>query len=102
MAVFSSSCTIIELSPNAGIKEILVVPPSTMMASDTITISLSDYGISDSGLLAISGWVQTSTACIVISDQPTTSVTGGDLVITAPTRVAVAYARTYKITGRSN
>lgn len=101
-ATFSVSCAITELYPNLGLKDILVQSPSCMIASDIITVNLADYGISNSGVLGVIGWVHTSHHCILISDQPTTSVSAGVLTITAPTRVPTAYSRYYRITGNSN
>lgn len=103
-ASWSTSCTFAELVPNAEYKEIIVLSPSVMIASDQIAITLADHGISASGVLTVTGFVHTTIASIVTSDQPTTTVygTSGILILTAPSRVPTGYQRVYRIIGRSN
>ena len=101
VATYSTSNTVTELTPNAGRKEIVIETPTTIINSDTVTLVLSDYGISEGGILTIDGFVQTTANSVVASEEPTTAVSSGTLTITLPTGVATG-ARIYRILGKSN
>ncbi len=98
MVTFTTSNTFTELTPNCGIKEILVVSP-TAISGDIIDVTLVNYGISADGLLAIEGFVQTTANSVVASEAPTTSVTAGVLSITSGAGTGKKY---YRILGKSN
>jgi len=101
MATFSTSDTVTEVTPNAGLKEIIVTTPTTMINSDAITVVLEDYGISKAGLLTIQGYVQTTAGSVIAGEAPTTAVSSGTLTVTSPTGIATG-ARIYRILGKSN
>jgi hypothetical protein len=61
-------------------KEIMVVTPNTADTSDTFTITLSDYGITN--VKSIKGWSHTTAYSVVVIEAPTTSVTTGTLTVT--------------------
>ena len=101
-AVTVSECTFTEQSPNAGLKRIIVVSPATMDNSDTIAITLTDYGIAKTGLLYVRGWVHTTANSVIVAEAPTTSVTTGTLTITAGAVGGSDAIRVYEIVGKSN
>jgi len=68
--------------PNADLKRVMFVLPNTTDASDTIGITLSTYGISATGLLAVSSWVHTTDGSVITVEANTTSVTAGVLTVT--------------------
>ena len=49
-----------EVVPNSAIKTILFTLANTVDATDTLAITLSDHGISATGLLTVNGWVHTT------------------------------------------
>lgn len=99
MATFSTSCVFTEITPNSGIKEIIVSTPALGASGDTIAVTLVDHGISETGLLAISGFVQSTTASVITIERPTTAVAAGVLTITSGTG---AGRKIYRILGKSN
>ncbi len=100
MADAITDIDVTEESPNAGLKVIVIQTRDTVDATDTITITLSDYGIHPTGLLCVEGFVHTTTNSIMTREEVTTSVTTGDLTITIPggTNDDV---RVIKVTGRA-
>ena len=100
MVTFTTSNVIVELSPNSGYKEVVVASPSTVTGSgDILQITLTDYGISEDGLLTVDGYVQTTEASVVAVEDPTTAVASGVLSITSSTGTGRKY---YRILGKSN
>ena len=73
-----------EESPNSGIKRVLFTLANTADAGDTLSITLADYGISATGLLAVNGWVHTTDGSVITTEAVTTAVTTGTLVVTIP------------------
>ncbi len=71
-----------EESPNAGIKRVLFTLANTADAADTFAITLADYGISATGLLAVNSWVHTTDGSVITTEANTTSVTTGVLTVT--------------------
>jgi len=102
MASYSTSCSISELAPNAGWKEIIVETPATTSGSDTITVTLTDYGISTSGFLGIQGYVHPGKVSTITQEDPTTTVGAGSLTITTPSSIYTFHKRVYRILGKSN
>jgi len=98
MATFTTSCTFVELEPNAGYKEIVVTSPSAI-SGDIVNVTLEDHGISQTGFLTINGYVQTTTASVVATEAPTTTVSSGVLAITSSTGTGI---KVYRILGKSN
>lgn len=73
--------TITQVSPNAGVKELMLELPDTVIGgTDTVQVDLNDHGATV--LLAIDVYDQTTTGSVVVSVAPTTVVTAGVLVIT--------------------
>ena len=99
MATFTTSCTFVELEPNAGYKEIVVTTPSSGATGDIVNVTLEDHGISETGFLTINGYVQTTTASVVATEAPTTTVSSGVLAITSSTGTGI---KVYRILGKSN
>jgi len=100
MATFSTSDTVTEIVPNAGYKEIIVETPATCIDGDTVTVSLSTYGIT--GLLTVSGYANSSTNNAILANAPTTSVTAQTLTITVPSSGIGVMKRVYRIIGDSS
>jgi len=71
-----------EEGPNAGLKRALIITPNTADATNTIPITLADYGISTTGLLAVSSWVHTADGSIITVEANTTAVSAGVLTVT--------------------
>ena len=86
MAAYTTSLTITEIAPNAGLKEIIVLTPLGVTASDTLVIPLTDYGISASGLYSISAVTHSGNFCIIGNESFTcVTSTTGQLTITSTT-----------------
>lgn len=88
-----------EVTPNAGVKKIIVQTRNTVDAADTIAITLTDYGISATGLLWVLGFKHTTDNSVMVQEQPTTAVASGVLTITVPAGTDNDM-RIYEITGR--
>jgi len=71
-----------ELEPNSALKNVLITVPNTTDENDTVAVTLSDHGISETGLLAIRSWVHTTSGSVIVTDIATTSVTSGVATIT--------------------
>ncbi len=73
--------TVTQEAPNQGVKVLMWELPDTVIGgTDTVQIDLNDYGATQ--LLTIDVWDQTTTGSVVISEEPTTVVTTGVLVVT--------------------
>lgn len=72
--------TVTEISPALGVKMILVTAPATADDTDTVAIDLSTYGCST--FIAILGQTHSTTGSVVITEAPTTAVSGTTLTIT--------------------
>ena len=68
--------------PNAGLKRVLFTAPSTTDATNTLEITLADYGIAATGLLAVSSWVHTTDGSVITTEANTTAVSSGVLTVT--------------------
>ena len=71
-----------EIVPNADLKRVLFQTPNTADATNTLVITLSDYGISATGLLAVSSWVHTTSGSVITVEANTTAVSAGVLTVT--------------------
>ena len=70
-----------EILPNAGVKMIQCVFPSTVIGgADTVSVDLGDFGCTK--LHGILNFDETTTGSIVVTEAPTTVVTNGTVVIT--------------------
>jgi hypothetical protein len=68
--------------PALSLKRVMITLANTADAGDTVDITLSDYGISATGLLAINGWAHTTDGSVVAVAANTSSVTTGVLTLT--------------------
>ena len=100
MVTFTTSLVITEMTPNCGMKEIIVTTPvgATGISGDTLAITLSDHGISATGLLTIDGYTQTTANSIIVTEEPTTAVSAGVLTITSG---AGTGKKIFRVIGRS-
>jgi len=71
-----------EVVPNSGLKTVLFITPNTADATNTLAITLADYGISTTGLLAVESWVHTTDGSIITTELNTCAVSGGVLTVT--------------------
>lgn len=61
-------------------KEIIVFAPDTSDASDTLAVTLANYGITN--IKFIKGYTHTTEGSVIIEEAPTTAVSAGVLTIT--------------------
>jgi hypothetical protein len=90
-----------ELAPNSGLKRVVLTLANTADAGDTFAITLSDYGISATGLLSVYSWVHTTDGSVITVEANTTAVSSGVLTVT----IAVGSDndfRVIEITGRAD
>jgi hypothetical protein len=71
-----------EQAPNNGLKQVIFTTPNTADATNTVAITLSDYGINATGLLIVEGWVHNTDGSVIKAEADTTSVTAGVLTVT--------------------
>lgn len=64
--------------------EIVIKTIDTVDAADTLTVDLTKYGISATGLVGVLGFKHTTNNSVMVQEQPTTSVSSGTLTITVP------------------
>jgi hypothetical protein len=88
---------IYELSPNAGLKKVVIVCPATMDNSDTVAIKLSDYGMTN--LLGVRGWYHSTANSVIVRDVCTTAVSSGTLTITTVSG-STDQIRVYEVLGQ--
>jgi hypothetical protein len=68
--------------PALSLKRVLFSLANTTDAADTVEITLADYGISATGLLAVNSWVHTADGSIITVEANTTAVSSGVLTVT--------------------
>ncbi len=68
--------------PNAGLKRVMFILANTTDAADTFAITLSDHGISATGLLAVSSWVHTTDGSVITTEANTVAVAAGVATVT--------------------
>jgi len=71
-----------EMLPNAELKRVLFITPNTADTTNTLAITLADYGIAATGLLAVSSWVHTTDGSVITVEANTTAVSAGVLTVT--------------------
>jgi hypothetical protein len=71
-----------EVVPNSGLKRVLFQTPNTADATNTLEITLADYGIAATGLLAVSSWVHTTDGSVITTEANTCAVSAGVLTVT--------------------
>jgi len=67
-----------------AIKTLLVRTINTVDASNTLTVTLANYGIAPTGLIGVIGFKHTTDNSVMVQEQPTTAVSSGVLTITVP------------------
>lgn len=76
---------IVDAGPGGmGVKQILVRTVNTADATDTLTVTLTDYGIAATGLIGVVGFKHTTDNSVMVQEQPTTAVSSGVLTLTVP------------------
>lgn len=60
--------------------DLAIYTVATVDDGDTLTVTLADYGISS--VLAIKGFIHTTTDSVIVAEAPTTAVSAGVLTIT--------------------
>lgn len=90
-----------EVVPNSELKKVLFTLANTVDATDTLAITLTDHGISATGLLAVSAWVHTTDGSVITTEAVTTAVAAGVLTVTIPAGTDNDF-RVIEITGRSD
>lgn len=63
-----------------GATTLAIYTVATVDDGDTLTVTLTDYGINN--LLGVDGYIHTTTDSVVVAEAPETSVTTGTLTIT--------------------
>jgi len=71
-----------EVLPNSELKRVLFQTPDTADATNTLEITLADYGISVTGLLAVNSWVHTASGSVITAESNTCAVSSGVLTVT--------------------
>ena len=71
-----------EVVPNSGLKVVVFQLPNTADATDTVAITLADYGIQATGLLIVESWVQTTDGSVITTEANTCAVASGVLTVT--------------------
>jgi hypothetical protein len=65
-----------------GIKTLLIRCINTVDATNTLTVTLANYGIAPTGFIGILSWVHTTDNSVSALETNTTSVSSGVLTIT--------------------
>jgi len=68
--------------PALSLKRVMFTLANTTDAADTFAITLADYGISATGLLAVNSWVHTTDGSVITTEANTTAVSAGVLTVT--------------------
>ena len=68
--------------PALSLKRVMFTLANTSDAADTFAITLADYGISPTGLLAVNSWVHTTDGSVITVEANTTAVSSGVLTVT--------------------
>lgn len=87
-----------EVQPNAELKEVILTLPNTSDTTNTIAITLADYGIGQTGLLTVHAWIHTTDGSVLVVEAVTTAVSAGVLTVTLVT--GTNKFRVIKIVGR--
>jgi hypothetical protein len=96
MGDVTSGCTIELIGELGGTdKKLRIKTAATVDTADTIEITLSDYDCT--AIENILGWVHTTEDSVVVVEDPTTAVSGGDLTITVGGSAASNKKRVYEV-----
>ena len=78
--VAETSCTNTEVAPNAGLKIIHILCPSTAVGgTDDVTVDLSKFGCTN--VHGVTVYDETTTGSVVVDQVPTTSVSSSTLTV---------------------
>ncbi len=89
-----------EVVPNSELKRVVFQTPNTADENDTFEVTLSDWGISATGLLTIRSWVHTTDGSVIVTDIATCSVTAGVVTVTVQSANANS-TRVVELQGRA-
>lgn len=102
MATYGSSLVITEVTPNAGLKTIVVATPSIYAAAaDTFVVDLTAYGIQASGLLSIIGVFHSGAYSMIGAPEPVWCTTSTSGICQIVAMSAGTGKRIYTIVGKS-
>lgn len=82
MTAYAGTSVVVEDSPSCGVKKLWVYTQDDADATDTIAVTLTDYGISATGLLAVRSYKHTTNGSVIVAETNTTAVSSGVLTIT--------------------
>src|SRR3990167_2651111 len=88
-----------EVTPNSELKVVVLCLANTVDAADTVAVTLSNVGISATGLLIVEGWVHTTDGSVIAPETVTSSVTAGVVTVTIPAGTNNDF-RVVRLTGR--
>jgi hypothetical protein len=103
---YSTSLVIVEVTPNPGLKTLIVQTPATTISGEISVFNLTDYGIATSGLLSIVGVAHSGSYSMIAERQQvycTTSSSGVIQITNLPDANSVCGTgiRVYTIIGKS-
>ncbi len=102
MATFTTSNVFTELAPNPGYKEIIVETDATFISNiDKVEMTLADHGIASTGFVSINGYEMSATYGIVITEEPTTTVSAGVLTISGTYTITYPAKKIFRVVGKS-
>ena len=87
--------------PALSLKRVLFQTANTVDATNTIAITLADYGIAATGLIAVNSWVHTTDGSVITAESNTTAVSAGVLTVTIAAGTAND-TRVIEIIGRAD
>ena len=102
MAAYGSSLVVTEVTPNAGLKTVVVLTPALATEADTLTLNLNDYGIQSSGLISILGVTHSGAFSVLTMDLVTKNTCSSSGVLTIYVASPGTGRRAYTIVGKSN
>jgi len=87
--------------PGLGLVRKVFILDNTTDAADAFAITLTDHGISATGLLAVSSWVHTTDGSVITTEANTVAVSAGVATVTIVAGTDND-TRIIEITGRSD
>jgi hypothetical protein len=75
---------VVGVEPGPVISKVIVKTINTVDAADTLTVTLTTYGIAATGLIGVLGFKHTTDNSVMEQEQPTTAVSSGVLTVTVP------------------
>lgn len=94
----SSTCTYTICEAGSALKRVLIETVATADSTDTISLTLATYGISD--LQTVRGTAETTVNSVFAAEAPTTTITSGVLEITVGGSTVSNKKRNYILEGR--